>query len=218
MKIVRGVKRPNWICRNVRQNIVLVRDASGSMSGDKEEAASKASLNLVEELARTENKDGFSIAMVDFSETAEVVSELEKATVLVKALKPITTRGSTNVTAGLESALCILNRAEKDQVQHEGIAYLRPVVLVFSDGQHNEGPNPIDLAAKLKKTADIVAIAFGGDADEDMLKEIASSAQHFFRCSEGRELRVFLAAVGETISRTLAAGQDATQALGEMKQ
>ena len=36
-----GLRRPNWICRNVQQNVVLVRDRSGSMLGQKAKDASE---------------------------------------------------------------------------------------------------------------------------------------------------------------------------------
>lgn len=55
--------------------------------------------------------------------------------------------------------------------------------------------------------------AFGEDADEELLRSLASTAAHFFRCSSGRELRQFLAAVGATVTGTMAAGVNATEAL-----
>jgi Mg-chelatase subunit ChlD len=82
-----GLKRPNWICRNVRQNVVLVRDRSGSMSGQKAQDASAASLDLVAELAQPANKDGFWVAVVDFASQSGVVHDITKATDLSSPLK-----------------------------------------------------------------------------------------------------------------------------------
>ena len=215
MTIVRGgLRRPNWICRNVKQNVVFVRDKSGSMSGQKAKDASAASLDLAAELAEPTNKDGFNLGVVDFASDSKVVHDLEKATVLngkVAALSVGLFGGSTNITAGLEDAYLLLEKAERQN--QEGVHHLKPVVIVFTDGCHNKGPDPHGAANRLKGIADVVTVAFGSDADESLLHSMASSPQHFYRCSTGRELRSFLAAVGQTMTATMAAGTNATQAL-----
>jgi uncharacterized protein YegL len=220
MTIVRsGLRRPNWICRNVKQNVILVRDKSGSMSGKKASDASAASLDLVAELAEPANKDGFNVAVVDFSSSSNPAHDLQKATALngkVASLSAGLFGGSTNITAGLKDALSILEEAEKHG--QERVAFLRPVVLVFTDGCHNQGPGPEDVAESLKRIADLVTVAFGSDADEALLRSLATSPQHFYRCSTGRELRAFLAAVGATITGTMQAGTNATQALTMIRQ
>jgi len=220
MTIVRsGLRRPNWICRNVKQNVIFVRDKSGSMSGQKAKDASAASLDLVAELAEPTNKDGFNVAVVDFASGSKIVHNLEKATTLngkVASLSVGMFGGSTNITAGLEDAVAILEKTEKQS--QEGVAFLRPVVIVFTDGCHNEGPDPCSVANRLKGIADLVTVAFGSDADEALMRSLASTPQHFYRCSTGRELRSFLAAVGATMTATMAAGSNATQALTTIQQ
>lgn len=212
MSIVRsGLRRPTWVCRNVRQNVVFVRDTSESMRGQKARDALAASLELVAELAEPGNKDGFNIAVVDFAHRSKIVHQLEKATVLNGKVAPLFIEGDTNITAGLEDALSILEAAEKRN--QDGVVYLRPVVIVSTDGGHNEGPDPRPVADRLKQIADIVTVAFGTDADEGLMCALASTPRHFYRCSTGRELRSFLAAVGATIAGTMASGTNATQAL-----
>lgn len=213
-----GLRRPNWICRNVKQTVILVRDKSGSMSGQKANDASAASLDLVAELAEPANKDGFEVAIIDFSSGSKIVHDIDKATALHGRITPLSTGvfgGSTNITAGLTDAMSILQTATKrNQV---GIAYLRPVVLIFTDGCHNSGANPSSVANGLKRIADLVTVAFGSDADEALLRFLASTPQHFYRCSTGRDLRTFLAAVGATMTATMAAGTNATQALAAIQ-
>lgn len=215
-----GIKRPNWICRNCRQNVVLVRDRSGSMSGQKAQDASAASLDLVVELAQPANKDGFLVGVVDFASTSQVIHALAKATDLNGKVTPLSVGtgffgmfggGTTNITAGLEDAAKILDQA--DRAGDRGVQFLRPVVIVFTDGGHNEGPGPEGVADRLKQKADLVTVAFGSDADEALMRSLASSPQHFYVCSNGRELRHFLAAVGATMTATMAAGTNATRAL-----
>jgi len=220
MNIVRGgLRRPNWICRNVRQNVVIIRDKSSSMSGKKTKDASNACLDLVAELAEPTNKDGFYVGVVDFASNSKVVHDLVKATTLhgvVDSLSLGISGGSTNITAGLEDALSILEKAKKQN--YENLTYLRPVGIIFTDGCHNKGPEPHKIANRLKSIADLVTVAFGSDADEGLMRSLATSPQHFYRCSTGRELRTFLAAVGATMTATLAVGKNATQALTTIQQ
>ena len=156
--------------------------------------------------------------MVDFDDTADVIHPLEKATNLAGKIQPIKPRSETNITAGLEEALRILRSAETVTNPTHDLSFLRPVVMCFSDGCHNKGSHPREAANQLKAVADLVTIAYGNDADEALLKELATSSQHFFRCRNGAELRCFLAAVGTTMSGTLAAGVNATNALSQIKQ
>lgn len=211
-----GLRRPNWVCANSHQDAILVRDASGSMDGDKARDASDASLALVADLAGPANKDGFSVAIVDFGDDARVVHGLTKATALNGSVTTLNANsGSTNITAGLEKALDIIEKAAAAPTP--GITHLRTIVILFSDGGHNTGPDPVTVAARLKGKADIVTVAYGKDADEDGLKALATSDQHFYRCSNGAQLRQFLASVGNTIQATRRAGVNATQALTQLQ-
>ena len=210
-----GIRRPNWICRNVRQIVILVRDKSGSMEGEKAEQASKASQELIRELARPENKDGFYVAVIDFSEQADIIHSLRKATGLDGAVRQIEPFQFTNITDGLIKALSILKNAQKSR--DESFQYLRPVVLLFSDGMHNVGIEPNSAADDIKQIADFVTVAYGSDADVKMLKYLSTTSQHFYKCNNGRELRQFLAAVGETMSATMSSGINATEALSKIR-
>ena len=95
--------------------------------------------------------------------------------------------------------------------------YLRPVIVAFSDGQTCGKDETRLIATKLKNSADLVTVAFGADADEAFLREIATSPQHFYRCSDGKSLRAFFAAVGATMCVSLQRGQNATIALSQVR-
>jgi uncharacterized protein YegL len=211
-----SLRRPAWVNRLCHQVAVFVRDRSGSMAGDKATDASAASNDLVSELAQPSNKDGFWVGIVDFDDTADVIHSLDKASRLVGRVQPIGPRGGTNITAGLEEAYQILRAAEANPVQ--GVSFLRPVVMLYSDGGHNTGPHPRAIADQIKAIGDLVTIGFGSDADEALLMELATSPQHYYRCKTGKELRCFLAAVGATISGTLSRGANATNALSQIRQ
>ena len=217
-KLTIGVRRPDWICSNAYQEVILVRDASPSMDGQKASDASAASQDLVVELAEPGNKDGFRVAIVNFSGDAEVVHDMAKATALKGGVKTLTADngGGTNITAGLDAAFELIKKGEG--IAAPGVFRLRPVVLLFSDGQHNTGPAPAAAAARLKCLADIVTVGYGSDADELELKALATSEQHYYRCVSGKDLRRFLAAVGATLTATMSARVNATMSLGQMQQ
>lgn len=84
-----GLRRPTWICRNRHQRAIFVCDSSGSMAGQKAAHASAARSELVDELAKTENKDAFSVGVIEFDGSARVVHRLEKATRLAGRLRDI---------------------------------------------------------------------------------------------------------------------------------
>ncbi|MEO6326833.1 MAG: vWA domain-containing protein [Thermoanaerobaculia bacterium] len=206
-----GLVRPKLPRRE--QLAVLVRDGSTSMAGQKASDASAASSSLVEELARTENRGAFWVAVVDFASASAVVQSPAKADGLFGKLPPLIAGGSTNLAAGLADALAIV-RAAPPSLRDEAQA-ARPVVVVFTDGHPNVG-DPRKPANELKALADVVTVAFGTDADEALLRELATSPAHAYRCTDGRELRRFFAAIGSTLTRSLAAGTSPTASLGSL--
>ncbi|MBI4872086.1 MAG: VWA domain-containing protein [Candidatus Riflebacteria bacterium] len=211
-----GIRRPNWVNRLVGQLVILVGDCSLSMSGAKALDASKARQELVAELARSENKDAFEVAMIDFHGSAALTRDVTKATALANDVPQLTVdrfSSGTDITAGLSTALAVLARAAGTEK-----AYLRPVVIIFSDGMHNGPVAPDDVARCLRERADLVTVAYGTDADELGLRQLATSEQHFYRCTDGRALRQFLAAVGATLTGTMSQRRDATGALAGLGQ
>ena len=175
--------------------------------------AYKAVCELIAELINPSNKDGFYATIIDFAERAEVKHNLQKVSDLQNLL-PIVTGGGTSITSGLEKAFEIIMKKEN---LNEEFSFLRPVILLFTDGNHNHGIAPHDKATEIKRDADIVTIAFGNDADEKTLMEIATSPQHFYRCKDGKELRMFLAEVGATLVASMAFKENAMENLAAIK-
>lgn len=204
-----GVRRPAWITAGAKQRAVLVRDRSGSMSGQKAQDASAASSDLIAELARPANRDGFEVAVIDFHGSADIIHDISPATALAGKVESIKAGGGTDITSGLQAALEVIGRRGAD-----GTTYLRPVVVVFSDG-NSGGPEAV--ADKIKAIADVVTVAFGADANEPLLQKLASSPQHFYRCRNGAELRAFFAAVGATLTASLQRRESATRALSQIR-
>jgi len=201
-----GLVRPVSLRRE--QLAILVRDSSTSMNGAKASEADAASRALAAELARPENHGAFTIAVVDFASGVRLVHPPETADTLAPRMAPITAGGSTNIADALAEATRIVRTAPKE------LAATRPVVLLFSDGRPNVGGDSRAAATELKALGDVVTVAFGTDADEALLRDIATSPAHAYRCRDGKELRKFFAAVGSTLSRSIAAGVPAAGALG----
>ena len=59
----------------------------------------------------------------------------------------------------------------------EGSRQLRPIVVLCTDGDHNEGPPPEAVATALRTKADLIAVGFGEDADMALLRRIATSPE-----------------------------------------
>jgi len=213
--IVQGLSRPRWtqLCSRTVQMCVMVRDASGSMCGEKARAADDAGYELIQELAAPGNKDHFHVAVVDFDDDAQILASVTKATALAGGMKKLSPGGATNITDGLEKAAELVSGF----VAPDGLTPLRPIVLLFSDGEHNVGDGPDEVAKRLKSKADLVTVAFGEDADETLLKRIATSPQHFYRCKSGAQLRQFFATVGKTMTKSMARGQNTAQALAQIQ-
>lgn len=206
--------RPNWITSQSRQALILVMDVSWSMvDEDKALKASAACEQLIQTLAAPINQDGFYASVIHFGGKAKIIHPLRKASELLQCLSPLEpgSQGEwTDIHAGLKMASKVLNGFDS---LDQGRTWLRPVTLFMSDGEHNKGKDPLKIAPSIKADSDLVTVAFGEEADEDLLTELATSQQHFYRCSNGSELRCFLAAVGQTMSQTRAARTNATMAL-----
>jgi len=200
----------------IRQACLMVRDRSWSMRGTKKRDASRASQELADELACPQNGDSFRCGVVDFGNEAQTIHELCSARDLASSLRPIAIKGSTDIGAGLELAASML--ALDPFIVPHGARKFDPVVVLYSDGGHNGSHCPRAAATRLKQDlrGTVVAIAFGADADEGLLRELASSPAHFYQAAAGADLRMLFAAVGRTMSASAAAGVDPRALLGAL--
>ncbi len=191
-------------------HLIGVRDRSISMRWRKKaREANEAFRDLVENLAAEENRDGFMVSVLDFHHRAEVMVPRMRAIDALRELPDLRTGGNgTDYVAALSLARA---EAERPRDTFEG----RPVVVILGDGGHNGPGDPRVEARRLHKVVElVVAVAFGEDADEDLLRNhIASESTYFWRIREsGAELRQFFADLGRTLSYSLQSG--ASPALG----
>ncbi len=208
-----GIARPEWTAPKP-QVAVLTLDTSLSMDGDKAKDAIAAASGLITALAGPENRGCFYAGIIGFATQAKVVAPLTAATALADHIPGLEPSGSTNVTAALAEARKMIVTGKAMLGENPGSS--RPVVVLLSDGVHNVGVPPQAEATALKAEADVVTVAFGPDADEALLTQIATSPDHFYRCKDGAELRKFFAAVGTTLSQSIARGRNAGAALASI--
>jgi|GEM_PF-1456258 len=208
------IPAPQKVSSISKQQAVLVLDVSGSMAWEKKaKSVQEATKALLAELAQDTNKDGFAVAVVHYNETAVVAHRWERASELHQHLLPLKTGGYTNITDGLQQALNLLKEPPPDSLFPNQVrVWVRPIVVLMSDGCHNTGPEPDSVAKEIKKEADLVTVAFGSDADTELLKRLATSPDHYFFAADGKELRKVFAVVGSTSRIALSTGVSFSQA------
>ncbi len=149
-------------------HLALVVDRSGSMAGEKLDAAKDAARFLASRLRPTDQ-----LALVTFDEDVDLVVPLgpPDAGKLAAAIDQIHPGGCTNLSGGWLKGLEELNRATGDATRR---------VLLLTDGQANEGITDPDqltqIAAGTKARAATTTIGFGVGFDEDLLAAIAGSS------------------------------------------
>lgn len=154
------------------RDCVLVIDASPSMDDidwkpSRLGAAKKAANAYARRLASSE--PAARVAIVSYCATSKVrcsLTPVSNSDRLKRSIASIRTNDWTNITAGLEAALRLLQRST------------RPCqVVLLSDGHHNHGPKPHKIADTLKQQAIIECVGIGirQNVDERLLRRIASA-------------------------------------------
>ena len=148
----------------------LVIDKSGSMSGENIRRAQQAARVYVDTCPEGEDM----ISLAAFSSSAESITEPVSITEGRERLKgsifSLSAGGSTNVGSGLDVAfnhLSFCNLKDKRAV-------------LMSDGRHNTGTYKPEVAKFQNKGWPIDTVAFGGDADQEMLSWIANQTGGHF--------------------------------------
>ncbi len=196
---------------SARLRVVLLRDASGSMKGQKAREASQATNALYHELRQVPTGAQVRCGVIDFSDTAILIQSLTSLDACPVRLEDLQADGGTNITDALRLAGRILT---EPQDCHD-------VVILFSDGEDTCGDapdDPIEAAADLKQRGILLlTVAYGDDADLTTLEAIATSTRHCYRRTVGAEaLKQFLGHVGRTLTHTILHGTDPTQTLANL--
>jgi Mg-chelatase subunit ChlD len=159
-------------------NLCLVLDVSGSMQGPKLDNSKRALLKVFEQLI-----PGDKIHLVTYSNDSQIIFEgygIEHREQMIEAVKAIETDGSTNLFAGLETGVNILNKYSKDFSQ---TTYL----FIFSDGLVNAGSvtTKKQIFSKVSEfqaehNIFFTSYGIGSDFDEDMMSGISRAGKSNF--------------------------------------
>ncbi len=198
--------RPQLVC--------ILADNSGSMAGEKAQAATRGIREMLME-CQSRGPEGpdnsyFKLLLIRFDH--EAVIDLFCAMTPVRRIDPdrvfIDGRGGqTDITAVLELTLMRLKPYMQALRQHpERAEHPLPLVLLFSDGKHNVGSGPQPVAEEIKRLnldGDPLAIAVAGVSvgnshpDEKTLRQIASP-DCYVHIDNVQMLTSFISSVGSS--------------------
>ena len=161
--------------------IVLVLDASGSMSGAPIDNLNNALTNLKDEILNDSIlSNRLELAIVSFHDDAEIARDFDL--VLPEHEMPtIETGGLTNMFSGINKAIDMIEN-RKQYYKNSGQPYYRPIIVLFSDGSPTNSDQEIeDLDQKIQSMSDdkkFIFMPFGvGDgADDRAMQTLAKLA------------------------------------------
>lgn len=165
----------NCSAKNSPVDILLVIDRSGSMSGQSIADAKTAAITFVNLMDLTVDQVG----VASFSSTGAGRldhSLSQDAGTVAAAINRLFASGMTNIKEGLELGEAELGRSSQKALN-------APVVVILSDGIHNETSAALLFAAadRIKgKGIRIISIGLGANVDENQLRNIASSANDYY--------------------------------------
>ena len=162
--------------------LVLVLDASGSMSGQPIDDLNNALLALKDEILNDSVlSNRMELAVVAFHDDAEIVRDFDL--VLPEHDMPtIDTGGLTNMFSGVSKAIDMIEN-RKQWYKNSGQAYYRPIIVLFSDGSPTNTDQEIEnLDQKIQSMSDdkkFIFMPFGvGDgADMQTLAKLAAQTE-----------------------------------------
>lgn len=176
-------------------------DKSSSMSGLPIADACAAVTTLASVLSAPENMGAFLLGLAVFDhEARELVPPAAAASF---SLPPgIVASGGTDFTKALTlaSALAAPFAAGPESAR-------RPTIVFLTDGRH-ETPfsDPLPLAEALRRSANVIAIGVGPNADAAFLAKLASAPHLVIRDTSSAALAATFGAIGKALSRSRRAG------------
>jgi Ca-activated chloride channel family protein len=185
-------------------DLVIILDRSGSMSGDKIEHARAAVRELIAQLGV---QDRF--ALVTYADDAVVTIPLTEVdprrnTAWMSAISEIQPDGSTNMAAGLDLALSLVDSSRSgDRVPH---------VILISDGLANVGDaSPAGLTRRAQCAARgeymLSAIGVGADFNEQLMSALADAGTgNYYYVQNTRDLGGIFAREFDAARTTVATG------------
>lgn len=171
-------------------DILLIIDESGSMNGEKIRIARQAAQDFVAEVDLSISQVG----LVGFDTTSRLHQALSQDEARIyRAITGLRARGGTRIDMGLAEA-----RAEMRKNGRPGIA--RPIFVLLSDGYNNAGAAPVLRESDAAKREGIEIYTIGIQADAQLMRQVATSADHYFAPRSASFLYEVFDAIAQRIS------------------
>ncbi len=175
-------------------DVLLVIDRSGSMSGNSIAHAKQAAITFVNQMDLTVDQAGVSsFSSTNAGRLDHALSQ--DATSVSTAINRLFASGMTNIQEGLELAEAELGRSARSALN-------APVIVVLSDGIHNETSSASLYAAAdriKRKGYRIISIGLGANADANQLRRIASSANDYYYAPQSSQLVALYQSISGTV-------------------
>ncbi len=165
-------------------HVVLVLDASGSMTGERLTDMQDAAARFVQDLSPSRNPL-VRIGVVSYNAQARVLIPLSSNEYAVlAAIRTIAASGGTAINAGIHEGLELLVTARPRGPR------IQEAMVVVSDGANNGGCPPVLQAATQAKSQGVFVstICIGPGCDAQCLRQVASGARHFHQTQTYQEL------------------------------
>lgn len=190
------------------QLAILMIDGSGSMLEEatpgggvsKAEAVVQATRGMIEQFRKSRIKDSFWLSTISFNTQTAGMASVGGDYMKVADLDPgqvhyvpgfITRESKTDIALALYKAMEIGRKFEQDPAIPIDPRSRKIVVILLSDGLHNVGTadNVFSNARKVSNMWALCTVAFGADADVEMLQKIAIDDRYFFQTADAEKLR-----------------------------
>jgi len=200
--------------------LCLIADDSGSMSGQPAQEVTNGVRDLIL-LCQTYGggeKNYFKVLLVKFGTSAEIMEDLTPIlSVDANRIDFKGVQGATNMGAAMQ---LVYDKLKKHQSQDP--LDPAPIIIFWSDGQNN-GLDPLPVAEEIKRMTwpcglhpQIITCGFG-NVDENLLRTMASSPEHYKAQRNAEELRAFLGNIGTVLSQAGRPGTTQEQIIERIK-
>jgi Ca-activated chloride channel family protein len=171
---VLDVVRESWLANKRRTNVMLVVDTSGSMEGEKLENVKAALATFLDQIKSNEERVGLIEFYSDVTDRVNISELKNNRSALVRAVTTLEAGGNTALLDGVAAAY--------ERLQQLGDQSRINAIVVMTDGKENASAISLrQLVARLQNGNQrgvpvvIFAIAYGDDADMDVLQAMSDA-------------------------------------------
>jgi uncharacterized protein YegL len=178
----------------IERDVVLVVDRSGSMEGEKFLDLVDAIDTFVATLGETPVNEHVGLASYSDYATSDVPLT-ENLDAISAGIRSLDVGGFTSISGGMRAGQEISNNSQR-------IEFVERTLIVMTDGLHNRGPEPSEVAIELAaEGVTIHTITFGADADKIRMQEVASiGGGRHYHAEDGTQLRQIYREIALTLS------------------